>query len=423
MGVEVNNMRGLTCALVAVFFVAGCGKAITPPMTGGGYTLYEAASTTSSQLVSVIDSRSHVVELTLPWGVLAGHHLYSVTARTLSDIDPQTGSVTRKLALPGYFQLPRVTASGVAGGLSQNGRWLVLQHVPDKTDQLGSNMLIVDTSTMRSAQPADLPGSFQFDAVSNDGKRIYLIEYLSAASYRVRVYDVDIRQLDETIVVDKTDPTESMSGIRLSGVASPDGQWLYSVYARPNKPAFIHALNLGSPYAFCLELSGSGYQTSAADLQWSLALSADGTHLFAANGARGLVTEVYVDLNGFPSITRIAHVNTPKASAGGLVQGVTAKELATGGAVLSTDGKTLVMTGKTGVAWVDVATLQTRSQHLRDWTVWSLGLSADGSMVYALSDREMIAELPLANPDAATTFGAPSAQPIALIRVDSPQAP
>ena len=31
-----------------------------------------------------------------------------------------------------------------------------------------------------------------------------------------------------------------MAGLRLSGVASPDGHWLYSIYARQDKGAFIH---------------------------------------------------------------------------------------------------------------------------------------------------------------------------------------
>ena len=424
MGGEVKNMRGLLGAVVVILVVAGCGKAAAPPVTGGDFMLYEAATTNSSQLVAVIGTRSQSVERTLPWGALDGKHLYSVRNTTLSDIDPLTGSTTRTLRLPYNFQLPMVTASGIAGGLSQNGRWLVLSHQPDQIDTFGSHMMVVDTSLMKTAVPVDLQGSFQFDAISNDGQRIYMIEYLSGANYRVRMYNVAAHQLDPTIVVDKSDPKEAMTGIRLSGVASPDGQWLYSVYVRPNKGAFIHALNLNQPYAFCLELPGAGYQSGAPDeLQWSLALSADGSQLFAANGAMGIVTDIHNDGNAPPSVTRTVHVGTSTASAGGLVKDVEAKEFGSGGAVLSPDGKTLVMTAKTGLAWVDTATLHVRSRHLTDWTVWSLGLSPDGSMVYALSDNQKIAELSMANPGAPTTFSASPAQPLGLIRVESAPAP
>lgn len=419
-------MRALLCATAAVVVVTGCGKGLGPPVSGPGYKLYEAASTRSSQLVAVIDTRSGSVERTLPWGVLAGRHFYSVSAATLSDIDPRTGSATRTLRLPGIFQLPLVAVSGMAGGLSQDTRWLVLEHPagnPDGTDSFGSHLLVVDTSTMKVAANVDLAGRFNFDAISNDGQRIYLIEYVSDAIYRVRFYDVGSHQLDPTIVVDKSNPQEKMIGIRLSGVASADGQWLYSVYARPNQGAFIHALNLNLPYAFCLELPGAGYSSNANELQWSLALGADGTRLFAANGSMGIVVEIHNDANSVPSVIRTAHIDSSAAAARPFVNNVGAKELNSGAVVLSPDGLTLVFTGKTGLIWLDTVTLHARSRQLAGWRIWSLGLSPDGSTVYALNDAATIAELSMSNPGTATTFGASGAQPIGLIRVDPLQVP
>jgi hypothetical protein len=421
MGGEVTSMRVLLFAVVATLAVASCGKAVEGPVvTGGGYKLYEAVGSGSSQSVDVIDTRSHLVERTLPWGTLAGKHLYSISSTTLSDIDPKTGSTLRTLRLPGYFQLPPATVTGIAGGLSQNGRWLVLEN--DQANA-ASHMLVVDTSTMKAPPPIDLHGTFAFDAISNDGQLIYLIEYLSGANYRVRVYNVPAGHLESYIVVDKSDGTAAMTGIRLSGVASPDGQWLYSVYARPNKGAFIHALNLSQPFAFCIDLPGSGYESGSDEFQWSLVLSADGSRLFATNGAKGIVAEVNTDFNGGPSVIRTAHIDTPSPSAGLFLQDVEAKEFGGGGAVLSPDGKTLVMTGQTGLLWVDTTTLHARSHQLTNWTVRSLGLSSDGSTVYALHDAGMIAELSMANPGVSTTFGSSDTQPLALLRVDSPPAP
>ncbi|MEA2627628.1 MAG: hypothetical protein QOJ10_88 [Chloroflexota bacterium] len=410
-------MRGLLGAAIATLLVAACGSAIAPPVTGSGYKLYEAATTGSSSLVAVIDTRSGSIERTLPLGTMAGKHLYSVAALTLSDIDPVTGATLRELQLPGAFHLPQITANGLPGGLSQDGRWLVL--INDSNMQT-TQMLVVDTASMKAGTPMSFAGTFQFDAISNDGQRIYVVEYLSGSSYRVRVYNVVAGHLESYIVVDKSDASESMTGLRLSGVPSPDGQWLYSVYARPHQGAFIHALNLNQPYAFCLELPGSGYESSSDELQWSLALSAGGSRLFATNGAKGIVAEI--NTSG-PSVVRTAHIDSPSPSGSLFVQNVEAKELGSGGAVLSSDGQTLVMTGKTGLIWVDTTTLHARSHQLAGWTVWSLGLSPDGRMVYALSDAEMIAELSMANPGVGSTFNASSALPLGLIRVDSPPAP
>jgi hypothetical protein len=421
---EVKKMRGLFCAVVVALVASGCGKALEPQVSGGGFKLYEAASTRTSQLVAVIDTKSHSVDRTLPWGILAGNHLYSMTSdNTLADINPETGSATRTLRLAGAFALANGALNGIPGGLSQNGRWLVLER-PRGATGVASQMVVVDTSSMKAAAPIDLAGIFDFDAISNDGHRIYMIEYLAGANYRVRLFDVASAQLDPNVVVDKTDGAADMTGIRVSGIASPDGQWLYSVYARPNSGAFIHALNLTGPYAFCLDLPGSGYQSSSDEFQWSLAMNTDGTRIYATNGAKGIIAEVHSEPSGpAPTVVRIEHVNTSAASWNPLVRDVEAKELATGGAVLSKDGKTLVMTGKTGLVWVDTSTLRARSRHLAGWTVWSVGLSPDGSMVYALNSAATIAELSMANPGTPTTFGATGATPMALIRVDSPPSP
>jgi hypothetical protein len=67
-----------------------------------------------------------------------------------------------------------------------------------------------------------------------------------------------------------------MAGSRLSGIASRDGQWLYSVYVRPDKSAFVHALSLEDPFALCIDLPGSGYSSNPDEFHWSLAVNAAG---------------------------------------------------------------------------------------------------------------------------------------------------
>jgi DNA-binding beta-propeller fold protein YncE len=209
-----------------------------------------------------------------------------------------------------------------------------------------------------------------------------------------------------------------MSGVRLSGVFSPDGNWLYSVYARQGSGAFVHALNLTQPFAFCLDLPDDGSPTDA--FHWSLALTADGKHLYAANGAMGSVMQID-NLDGYDaSIVRTKQIGLAGATAGALVQNVEAKELGANGAVLSPDGATLVTTGSTGLIWIDTATLRVRSEELKAWTVWSLAGSPDGSRVYALKDTGAIAELSMEDGRTAATFDPAVGSPIGLLRVEAP---
>jgi hypothetical protein len=259
---------------------------------------------------------------------------------------------------------------------------------------------------------------------------VYLIEYLTGPDYRVRLYHLPGGELDPNVVVDKSDGTASMQGVRLSGVASPDGQWLFSVYARENKGAFIHALNLGSSFAFCIDLPGSGYSSNYQELQWSLALTGDGSHLYAANGSMGILEDVSMT-SGFPTLARTANIDNPAPAAGIFAQDVQAKEFNSNGVAVSPDGKTLVMAGTSGVVWIDTATLHSHGLRLSDWIVKSVVASPDGHFVYALNDGGMIAELRMADGQMSTAFSATvpatlvagGAQPTALLRVEAVPAP
>jgi DNA-binding beta-propeller fold protein YncE len=420
MGSEVKSMRRLLLAVCGLALVAACGKVPPGPLAAGDFTLYEAASTSSSQLVAVINSRSQTAEGRLPLGALSpdGKHLYTVSSNALQDIDPHSGAIVRTLKLPGSFNLPPATLGGIPGGLSQNGQWLVLQ---TSGAQTSSHMLLIGTAQLKVTNRIDLDGTFEFDAIDNTGTRLYLIEYtnITQGYYRVRVYEVAAGQLGSYTVIDKggNGTPEPMTGVRLSGVFSPDGQWLYSVYARQNSGAFVHALNLSQPFAFCLDLPDSGSPTDA--FHWSLALTADGKHLYAANGAMGTVTQID-NLDGYnPSIVRTKQIGSAGATSNALVQSAEAKELGANGAVLSHDGATLVATGATGMIWIDTATLHMRSSQLMNWTVWSLVGSPDGSRVYALNDAGAIAEFSMSDGRMAGTFNPAVGSPIGLLRVEA----
>jgi DNA-binding beta-propeller fold protein YncE len=416
---EVKSMRRLLLALFGLALVSGCAATEAKlPLVSGNYRLYEATSTKSGQLVAVINSRSQTTERRLPRGTLSpdGKHLYAVISKTLQEIDSHSGAVLRTLQLPGYFDAPPASLGGLPGGLSQNGRWLVLQTNGQRT---ASHMLLVDTSALKVSERIDREGLFDFDAVSNDGQRVYVIEYTSPTGYyRVRVYEVGAGELGSYTVVDKGDPNEPMTGARISGVFSPDGQWLYSVYARENKGAFVHALNLTQPFAFCLDLPGPGWSTNMNAFQWSLALTSDGRHLYAANGALALLAQIDNLDGNQPMVKRTGTIASTGSTSGLFALDVSAKEFGPSGSALSQDGKTLVTAGQNGLLWIDTATLRVRNQQLAKWTVWSVAVSPDGSRVYAVNDAGAIAELSMADGRVAATFDPGEGFPMGLLRVE-----
>ena len=107
---------------------AACGGTEGTP-SGNGDKLYAAVSTQTSQSIEVIDSRSHNVERHLPMGVPSTDwkHLYSIASTSLVDTDPQTGATLSTLPLGHAYRLPDATLTGVPGGLSPNGDWLVVE--------------------------------------------------------------------------------------------------------------------------------------------------------------------------------------------------------------------------------------------------------------------------------------------------------
>jgi DNA-binding beta-propeller fold protein YncE len=180
----------------------------------------------------------------------------------------------------------------------------------------------------------------------------------------------------------------------------------------------VHALNLLEPFAFCLDLPGPGYSTNMNALQWSLALTPDGRHLYAANGALGLVAQIENLEGSPPTVVRTGNIASTGSASSLFVQDVVAKEFGPSGSVVSPDGKTLVTAGKTGLIWIDTATLRARSQQLAKWSVWSVAASPDGSRVYALNDAGAIAELSMADGRVAATFDPGEGFPMGLLRVE-----
>ena len=401
-------MRIRLMALVALILVGACGR-VTNPASTSNFRLYEAAARPDAPVVALIDTRSRAAHDRLPLGTPSPdwRHYYAVSQGYLLDIDPETAVTQTRITMPGVYALPPATNTGMPGGLSPNGDWLVMQRFDQALGQMPikSHFIVFDTAFAQPARAIDLGGYFQFDAISNDGQRVFLIEYINNTDYHVRIYDMSADALNPNFVVDKEEGGDAMAGLKLSGVASHDGQWLFSVYARPDKGAFIHALHMDGAFALCIDLpdTGKGFAVNdRSSLAWSLALSPDGATLYASNPAMGIVTVLSAVS---PSQGRTFRVSEPS-------HGWPA------GAVVSTDNRTLVVPGTSGVVWLDTGTLAQTHHALDSWTVRSLALSPDGATLYAVNDVGAVAELSMANGSVTTTFDPNIAHPIALMRVE-----
>jgi YVTN family beta-propeller protein len=391
----VSGVMRTTIGLAAgALFLASCAAQVSaPPQSAAGDELVLR----TSSAVQVWDAKGDLVRsigraVASPDGSVY-YGLDGSAPTTLRWTDAKTGRPITQLGLPGAYAFAS-EAGPAPAGFSPNGRWLVL------VGEVGakSSFAIVDTSLVKLAAFAEIPGPFTYDAISDDGTSLYLIERITpeaarelpgvnaAYGYRVRVYDVPAGKMSETLVVDvklasQTDGNNAetrldgiMSGIYQSSVPSRDGRWNFSFYYNPSRGPFIHVLHLDSRSAFCildLPLVAGGFEKR---LGWSLALTPSGKTLYAVNGPLGLVSVI--------DATTLKVGQT--ATVSGLPAPATTIESPASAAV-SRDARKLYFTAQRGVALVDTSDLSLRGFFLGDHVITSLSLTQDGRRLYALS--------------------------------------
>jgi hypothetical protein len=178
-------------------------------------------------------------------------------------------SLIASATFPGSWGIPAITSAGVAGGLSPDGRLLVLAEPPSYEGLRDrSRFLVVSTRDLVVADTIVLRGEFGFDAVSPDRRTLYVIQHTSSndlVRYVVRAYDLRAKRLLPGAIVDKRAPDETMRGYPVARATSARGAWVYTLYNRNNAEGpFVHALSAAARTAFCICLAGRGRRTSGA---------------------------------------------------------------------------------------------------------------------------------------------------------------
>jgi hypothetical protein len=187
-------------------------------------------------------------------------------ATQLLRIDQDGGEVTGTRAIKGDFTIPLVALDGTSAGLSADGTTLAM--ITPRTNfrrfpRKETTFLIVDVQETGRLQPRDpvtLRGDFSFDALSPDGRTMYLVEYTSKDynDYAVREYDLTRQRLLKDPVQFSHDvaPGE-MRGLPMARATSPDGRRAYTLYnggGRPRDEAFIHILDTVDGISHCIDL-------------------------------------------------------------------------------------------------------------------------------------------------------------------------
>src|SRR3954453_22943758 len=206
--------------------------------------------------------------------------LFAGGSTAVAMIDTATGTVQENSSLRGSWGIPQVSMNGDTGGLSLDGRVLVLGRWPAFVHHHPQTTFAVLTTRnrLRLRSTLTLPGWVGFDALSPDGRRMYVTQApgRNPLDYRVRTVDLVHGRVLPGAIVDPRDPEEKMQGYAVSRTWSADGLTAYTLYTEPDGGAFVHALHTDTATAECIDLPG--WATSGGT-SGSIRLAADGRSL------------------------------------------------------------------------------------------------------------------------------------------------
>jgi DNA-binding beta-propeller fold protein YncE len=373
-------MRRLS-VLFAVVLLAACGSLKEETSQVASQPAHELLYVATATGMTVVDATTDTVVASLPVGTLLPDRsrywtVESGDRTTVRGIDPATGLDAIAFTLDGRWSVP--AAYGPApSGLSANGNWMVLVAPP--VSVTGSGMLnrfaVVDLAQKKLDRVVNANGDLGFDAVSDDGRNLYLVEHLvPAPRYAVRVASFNgASGLASGILGQiKTAEPEVMNGLYHASVAV-GADWLLSLYSNPGRGPFIHALNTTQLYAQCiLNIPDVPVALRPA---WSMVHDPKHLKLYAVNGAGGVVSEVNT---AALVVTRSNIELSPAAS--------TLASTPLHPAALSADGTRIYAAAEHGVIVIYTGDLTVHSRYLTDRLVDSVAVSEDGQRLYVVSN-------------------------------------
>lgn len=219
------------------------------------------------------------------------------------------GQVLRRLRLGRRFHVPTLAYDGSLGGLSADGRRLVLIGYPQRRARRVTEFALIDAKRLRLERIVRLRGHFSFHALSRHGSQMYVINYApwDMAEFAVRSYDVRERRLRPGDISEPAGGDGPMDGIPITRAAGPGGRWQYTLYGVIGDP-YLHALDTRTRRAYRTPLAEPRARIRT---WWRVRLQADRTRIHVVDGNRMLAT---VDA----PTHRLVLPARPEADAGGL---------------------------------------------------------------------------------------------------------
>lgn len=188
---------------------------------------------------------------------------------TVAAISVRSGRVIRYRGIEDELGVPLVTFNGTTDGVSADGKRLVLASSAQPGSASSTRFAVLRTATLRLERAISLPGAWAFDALSPDGSTIFALEYLAQGDvpvYRVRAVDVASGRPLPGAIVDSRDPAEKMLGVPYARANGNRGR-VYTLYAKPDGTAFVHALDTLKRTARCIDLPWRGVGNAIPSVQ------------------------------------------------------------------------------------------------------------------------------------------------------------
>jgi len=166
----------------------------------------------------------------------------------------QSGRLLRRMSLSGAWGIPYVSFDGKSEGLMRDGHTLLLAEPLFDGQNLRKTtaFTFVDVRAMKVSAKIRLAGAYAFDALSPDGRYLYLTEFVTPEDpslYRVRAYDLRDDKLLAKIVTDRKSWETGMRGS--PATRAWRGRWAFTLYGGGDRP-FIHALDTRNVAAVCI---------------------------------------------------------------------------------------------------------------------------------------------------------------------------
>jgi hypothetical protein len=214
-----------------------------------------------------------------------------------------------------------------------------------------------------------LRGFYEVEALSRNGKRLFLVHWKNNG-YDLQQLDLATRKLSPTRL---DEPDEKMSGTAVSSVATRDGHWLLTLYSKADGHSFVHALDLRTGLAHCIDLQLVGDFITLGST--ALTLSPDERALYLTNPFVGSVTTV--DLQALEP-TRVVRFRLIGPG----------QDLTVGpSAAVTPNGRVLSFSGRRSLWLYDTAFGLVRRAKSRPTEITGLGFQHDGRRLLVLQRR------------------------------------